>query len=59
MRVGLQVGDEKDQSARSISRAPAMFTGRLASETMARIAAMPPTTPGRIAPGVDSSVMIP
>ena len=42
-----------------MSKAPAMFTGRLASETMARIAATPPTTPGRIAPGVESSVMIP
>ena len=45
--------------ASSIIKAPAMLTGRLASDTSARTAAMPPTTPGRIAPGVVSSVMMP
>jgi hypothetical protein len=46
----LRSGQEEDESQEHQAQALAMFTGRLASETMARMAATPPTTPGRIAP---------
>ena len=57
--VGALMSAMNSKSASSINRPPAMFTGRFASDTTASTAAMPPTTPGRIRPGLDSSVMIP
>ena len=57
--VGALRSATKRSSASSISSAAAMFTGKLASEMMASTAASPPTTPGKIKPGFESSVMMP
>src|SRR5881397_1784497 len=49
----------KSTIAKRISSRPAKLIGRLWNAKNARISEMPPMTPGRIAPGVDSSKMRP
>jgi len=49
----------KKTTERAISARPATFTCRMANDARARTRAMAPITPGRTAPGLLSSKMMP
>ena len=57
--VGANTSMTKSAIARPISASPATFTGSVADMNSNRITAMAPITPGKIAPGLLNSPMMP